>query len=76
VPGLTLTFDRPDAVDFVARQVKTDPQGRYRILLPAGVYTVAMPGRPRFGKNATPHRVRVREARVDRLDFYIDTGIR
>ena len=76
VPGFTIAFDRPDAVDFVARRVKNDPQGRYRILLPAGIYTVAMPGRAQFGKASTPRRVSVRSGHLDRIDFHIDTGIR
>jgi hypothetical protein len=76
VPGFTIAFDRPDAVDFVARRAKTDPQGRYRILLPAGIYTVSMPGRLQFGKTSAPRRVSVRPGHVDRIDFHIDTGIR
>jgi hypothetical protein len=75
VPDLALRFDRPAAVDFLPRQVKTDSRGRYRILLPAGTYLVSMPGETRLGKSA-PRQVKVRTAHVDRLDFHIDTGIR
>jgi hypothetical protein len=76
VPNLELSFDKPDVAGFAARRVETDEDGNYRILLPAGIYTVTMPGRPRFGKASSPHQVKVRLAHVDRLDFHIDTGIR
>ena len=75
-PDVTLSFDRPDAVDFVARRVRSDSDGRYRILLPAGIYTVTIPGRAQLGKASSPRYAKVRSAHVDRLDFHIDTGIR
>jgi hypothetical protein len=71
-PGVVLRFGREGSP---ARTVKTDADGAYRILLPAAIYSVTTNQRPP-GKQPSPHRVKVRLAHVDRLDFYIDTGIR
>jgi hypothetical protein len=70
--GVVLRFSREDAP---VRTVKTDADGVYRILLPAAIYSVTTNQRS-FGKQPSPHRVKVRLAHVDRLDFHIDTGIR
>lgn len=71
--NVTLLFSRAGSV--VARVV-TDAQGRYRIRLRAGDYTVRRPGTGTFARRLEPSRVRVLSGRVKRVDFSIDTGIR
>ncbi len=71
--GATLVFSHTGRA--LAR-VTADEQGRYRIELPAGYYTVGTGGSGRWAHRASPYRVKVRLAHVDRLDFFIDTGIR
>jgi len=54
----------------------TDAEGRYRVRLAAGAYSVR---RARFvspDRRLSPHTVRVSGGRLLRLDFAIDTGIR
>jgi hypothetical protein len=70
--GVTLRFARSGRL---TRSVTTAPDGRYRILLPAAIYQVTTTARSP-GKVPSPHKVKVRTAHVDRLDFHIDTGIR
>jgi hypothetical protein len=70
--GVTLFFSRPGVS---TRTVKTAANGSYRIILPAAIYTVVTDQR-RFGRIPFPHRIKVRVAHVDSLDFHIDTGIR
>ena len=50
--------------------------GRYRITLAPGYYTVSTVERIGIIPNIRPAAVHVRTAHVDRLDFSIDTGIR
>jgi hypothetical protein len=69
--GVTLRFARSGGL---TRSVTTTPDGSYRILLPAAIYQVTTTARSP-GKVPSPHRVKVRMAHVDRLDFHIDTGI-
>jgi hypothetical protein len=68
---IILTFRRPGLV----RTTRTDEQGRYRIVLPAGVYLVRTSARP-FGRVPRPANVHVRSGHLDKIDFTIDTGIR
>jgi hypothetical protein len=70
--GVTLHFARSGSQ---TRNVTTAHDGSYRILLPAAIYQVTTTARSP-GKVPSPHRVKVRPAHVDRLDFHIDTGIR
>jgi hypothetical protein len=70
--GVTLSFSRPG---LQARRVKTIADGSYRIMLPAAIYSVTT-DQGHFGKTPFPHRIKVRVAHVDKLDFRIDTGIR
>jgi len=55
--------------------VHSAADGAYRILLPAGYYTVSttLNGPSRSPK---PTHIHVRRGHIDRLDFSIDTGIR
>ena len=66
--GATLVFLRNGRE--VAR-AKTSATGSYRIVLAPGVYAVRAGKRP-----LDPDTVRVRRARMLRVDFSIDTGIR
>src|SRR4051794_34113786 len=59
-----LSFARSGAAAPV--RAKTDADGRYRIMLPAGIYTVAGPSRA-VGGAVVPARVHVRAGHVDRL---------
>jgi hypothetical protein len=72
--GLTLTFSRPGAAP---TRTKTNEDGKYRVLLPAAIYTVSTrPSGPERATAPFPRRVKVRRGHVDKLDFHIDTGIR
>jgi hypothetical protein len=57
-------------------RTRSAPNGRYRVLLRPGYYTVTTIERIGIGRVVTPRAVHVRKAHVDRLDFAIDTGIR
>lgn len=69
--NLILTFTRAGA----ERTTRTDQQGAYRILLPAGSYSVSTSSKP-FGQTPRPANVHVRVGHTDKIDFTIDTGIR
>jgi hypothetical protein len=70
---VTLIFSR--AGSEVAR-TRSSTEGRYRIRLPAGYYTVRTLERIGIDHSIRPRNVHVRSGHVDRLDFSIDTGIR
>jgi hypothetical protein len=75
-PGVSLTFVRAG----VSRTTLSDAKGRYRIMLPAGIYALRPTTSPhtitrQLGR-MTPEKVRVRVGHSDRIDFMIDTGIR
>ncbi len=70
--GFTLVFSRGGEV---AGRVKTDSDGRYRIRLAPGRYSVRI-GRKRSFKVPDPSSARVRAGRLIRVDFKVDTGIR
>jgi len=61
----------------VVGRTLTDAAGRYRLRLPAGTYSVR---RAAFSgavdRKLEPNRVRVYAARVTKVSFSIDTGIR
>jgi protocatechuate 3,4-dioxygenase beta subunit len=69
-----LLFSRNGAV--VGRAV-TDQDGRYRLRLPAGSYSVrrAVTAAP-IDRKLDPNRARVYPGRLTHVDFSIDTGIR
>ena len=71
-PNVTLSFS---VANRVFAHAKTNEHGRYRVLLPRGIYSVRTDQRP-FGTIPSPATVRVRPERIDRVDFSIDTGIR
>ena len=65
---VTLTFSRPGRV---VRAV-TDTNGRYRVPLPAGTWSV----RASAGMSMTPAKITVPRVRTATRNFAIDTGIR
>jgi hypothetical protein len=71
--NVTLLFFRNGRV--MGRAV-TNGDGRYRVRLPAGVYSVRRPGTVTLGRRLEPDHARVRTGRFVRVDFSIDTGIR
>jgi hypothetical protein len=73
-PNVRLLFSRNGAV--VGRAV-TDQDGRYRLRLPAGSYSVrrAVTAAP-IDRKLDPNRARVYPGRLTHVDFSIDTGIR
>jgi hypothetical protein len=71
--NVTLVFSRGD---HVAGRVVTDDQGRYRVRLPAGFWSVRRAVSAAVDKRLDPNRVRVFARRFVRVDFSIDTGIR
>lgn len=71
-PGVTLVFSRSGDT---MGTTKTRADGSYRILLPAAIYAVTT-DQKHFGRTPFPHRIKIRLAHVDKLDFRIDTGIR
>jgi hypothetical protein len=73
-PHVTLLFSRNGRV--VGRAVTND-QGRYRVRLAAGLYSVKRAGPVgKIGRGLEPDHARVRAGRLVRVDFSIDTGIR
>ena len=71
--NVTLLFSRNGRI--VGRTV-TDSAGRYRLRLPAGVYSVRRPPPVGLGRGIEPNHARVYARRFVRVDFSIDTGIR
>jgi hypothetical protein len=71
--NVTLLFVHKGAV--IARTV-TNAEGRYRLRLPAGLYSVRRAASTPVARNLEPDHARVYRGRVTRLDFSIDTGIR
>lgn len=69
--GVVVEFKRDGKV---VAEVKTTPAGRYSVALRAGSYDVQVPRRRRVGAGLSPRVVRVRRARVARVDFHLDTG--
>jgi hypothetical protein len=55
---------------------RTDGEGRYRIALAPGTWTVRAAGAPRIGSGISPSSVRVLAGRFRVVNFDIDTGIR
>jgi hypothetical protein len=71
--SVTLLFSRNARV--VGRAV-TNAEGRYRVRLPAGLYSVRRSAAVTIDHRLEPDHARVREGRFTRVDFSIDTGIR
>jgi hypothetical protein len=69
--GVVLQFKRAGRL---MAEVKTGRVGTYTVKLRPGTYTVTAPQR-RIGTGLTPRVVRVREGRLGRVNFHLDTGI-
>jgi len=72
----TLRFSRTTATGTKLYTVRSKTNGIYRISLPSGYYTVTTKERIGIDRAPRPHRVHVRRGRWDKLNFFIDTGIR
>jgi hypothetical protein len=70
--NVTLVFVRSGQV---VRRATTNDLGRYRVRLPAGMYSVRLSQSPAVGRSLDPVQARVRAGRFVRVDFSIDTGI-
>jgi|SRR5437762_9335374 len=68
---VTLRFAGPEKAT-----TTTDANGRYRIKLRPGVYTVTVAPKPAIGRGLEPRTVRVRASLDLRANFHLDTGIR
>jgi hypothetical protein len=71
--NVTLVFSRNGTV---VRRATTNDQGRYRVRLAPGTYSVRRTEKPAVGRGLEPAQARVRAGRFVRVDFSIDTGIR
>ena len=77
---VTLVFTRtsPDgtAPSTEKWRVRSTEQGKYKIALDPGFYTVRSTLRIGMTKLPRPHAVHVRAGRWDRINLFFDTGIR
>jgi hypothetical protein len=71
--NVTLLFLRNDRV---IGRVVSNAEGRYRLHLAAGLYTVRRPAAASVDRKLDPSHVRVYPRRFVRVEFSIDTGIR
>jgi hypothetical protein len=71
--GVVLVFVRAGRV---AARVTTALDGRYRVVLAGGAYSVRTAVRTTIGRGLEPRTVAVPRNRFARLDFLLDTGIR
>ena len=71
--NVTLLFTRNGHI--VGRAV-TGVDGRYRLRLPAGLYSVRRASVTGIDRRLEPGAARARAGRAVRIDFHIDTGIR
>jgi hypothetical protein len=69
---VTLVFTRAGTI---VGRARSDAAGHYRVAITAGYYTVTTQPRVGFGV-MRPANVHVRAGHFDRLNFFIDTGIR
>jgi hypothetical protein len=74
---LTLTFESTSSSSHLRVEVNSDRNGRYRLALPPGFYAVKTGhARTVAVRPIKPRAVHVRNGRWDRIDFFVDTGIR
>jgi hypothetical protein len=71
-PGFRLSFSRGTSV----ARVRTDAQGRYRIVLSPGTYRVTTPGHKSIGSGLHPKKIAVTATTRLVRNFSYDAGIR
>ena len=71
-PGFRLAFSRGATVT----RVRTDDQGRYRVVVPPGTYRVASPGQKGIGSGLHPKTITVPARKRVIRNFTYDAGIR
>jgi hypothetical protein len=75
VAGARIVIERPGTT--LARSIKTDSRGAYRMVLPPGVYRVTMPSL--YGSMFTkdlPATIKITSGERTRFNIHLDTGIR
>jgi hypothetical protein len=75
VAGARIVIERPGTT--LARSIKTDSRGAYRMVLPPGVYRVTMPSL--YGSMFTkdlPATIKITSGEQTRFNIHLDTGIR
>ena len=60
----------------IAARVRTDAGGVYSVRLRPGTYAVSLASQPPIGRGLRPVRVNVVGGSAQRVNFFIDTGIR
>ena len=70
---VTLVFSRRGGK---VTRVRSAPNGRYRLALAPGYYDIRTVEKIGIGSLPRPHAVHVRAGHWDRIDLFIDTGIR
>jgi hypothetical protein len=78
---VTLVFTRTTADGTVARPthkwlVRSTEQGKYKVALDPGYYSVRSAVKIGMGRPPKPHEVHVRAGHWDKIDLFFDTGIR
>ena len=73
---VTLLFSRTTATCPRIYSVRSTATGAYHIALPADYYSVTTKERIGITRNIRPRQVRVRRGHWDKINFFIDTGIR
>jgi hypothetical protein len=73
---VTLTFSIARPAGGTFSSLRTSKKGQYRIALPPGIYEVSTYPVSTVGRPIKPHAVHVRAGHWDRINFFIDTGIR
>jgi hypothetical protein len=72
-PGVTIVFSRRGRI---VKRVTSNREGRYRVSLAPGSYSVGSPdATPPLGR-VSPARVRVEAGLYRRVNFFVATGIR
>jgi hypothetical protein len=73
---VTLLFSHTTPAGPKLYSVRSKSTGAYRIGLPSGSYTVTTKERIGISRNIRPRHVHVRRGHWDKVNFFIDTGIR
>jgi hypothetical protein len=71
-PGFRLAFSRGTSVT----RVRTDDQGRYRVVVPPGTYRVTTPGHKSIGSGLHPKKIAIPATERTVRNFTYDAGVR